>query len=80
MIVRDAADAGLALRVRREAHGLTQAAAASLSGVSTRLWLECESGKRAQVGFETLLRMFQTVGADLEVRPRERPMRPGGAP
>lgn len=72
MIIHDSTELGIALRERRKELGLTQVDAAQLSGVSPRLWSECEQGKRLQVGFETILRMLQTVGADLHVSPRGR--------
>lgn len=68
--VRDPESLGLVLRTGRRALGLTQRDAARLSGVSPRLWSECETGKRTQVGFETALRMLQTVGIDLDAQSR----------
>jgi transcriptional regulator with XRE-family HTH domain len=70
MSIHDANDLGRMLRSCRKASGLTQNHAAQLTGVSPRLWSECETGKRHQVGFETILRMLQTVGADIDVHPR----------
>jgi transcriptional regulator with XRE-family HTH domain len=68
--IYDSFDLGRVLRECRKASGLTQRDAARLTGVSPRLWSECEQGKRARVGFENVLRMLQTMGADLEARPR----------
>lgn len=68
--IHDIADLGHVLRARREILGMTQATAAGLSGVSTRLWSECETGKRANVAFETVLRMLNTVGGDLTATSR----------
>ena len=65
--IHDTADLGAQLRAHRERLRLTQATAAALSGVSTRLWSECETGKRTHVAFETVIRMLNTVGIDLAV-------------
>ncbi len=74
--IHDSVDLGKTLRECRKTFGLTQREAAQLSGVSPRLWSECENGKRTQVGFETALRMLQTVGADITVETR-RNTKPG---
>jgi transcriptional regulator with XRE-family HTH domain len=68
--VHDIAELGALLRAQRQRLQITQATAASLSGVSTRLWSECETGKRAHVGLETVIRMLNTVGIDLAVTAR----------
>jgi len=68
--VHDIAELGAVLRAQRQRLQITQAAAADLSGVSTRLWSECETGKRAHVGLETVIRMLNTVGIDLAVTAR----------
>ena len=68
--IHESADLGRILRECRRSAGLTQGEAARLTGVSTRLWSECEQGKREQIGFATALRMLQTVGADLDAQPR----------
>ena len=69
--IYDTADLGRVLRERRRAAKLTQLQAALLTGVSQRLWSECEQGKRTQVGFETVLRMLHTLGLDLDSTARE---------
>ncbi len=68
--IHDTAALGAQLRVHREQLRLTQATAAALSGVSTRLWSECETGKRTHVAFETVIRMLNTVGVDLAISSR----------
>ena len=69
-IIHDIAELGARLRAQRELLDITQATAAGLSGVSTRLWSECETGKRAHVALETVIRMLNTVGIDLTVTVR----------
>ncbi len=61
---------GSELRHARRAKKLTQARAAALAGVSPRLWNEAEKGKRAQLGFETALRMLHVLGLDLRLSTR----------
>jgi len=68
--IHDTADLGAQLRAHRERLRLTQATAAALSGVSIRLWSECETGKRTHVAFETVIRMLNTVGVDLAISSR----------
>lgn len=68
--IHDPSDLGKILRQSRKKLGLTQHQAALITGVSPRLWSECENGKRVQVGFETVLRMLHTVGTDLIIEPR----------
>jgi transcriptional regulator with XRE-family HTH domain len=63
--VYDAADLGAAIKQRRRELALTQVVAANLSGVSQRLWSECEQGRRANIGVETLLRILHTIGLDM---------------
>lgn len=71
-IVQTPEEFGTVLRAERRARGLTQARAAALAGVGTRLWNEAERGKRQQLGMETALRMLQTLGLDLSVESRSR--------
>ncbi len=66
----DVSALGAELRHRREVLHLTQAAAAGLTGVSHRLWSEVERGARPNVSLNTVLRMLQTIGLDLALRPR----------
>lgn len=43
--------------------------------MSTRLWNETELGKRRQLGLETILRMLNTMGIDLQLAMRGRERR-----
>ncbi len=79
--ITSATDIGAFLKQARKELGLTQRDAAQFTGVSPRLWSECETGKRVQVGFETVLRMLQTVGVDLTAesrRPHPKPIARNG--
>lgn len=66
-IVQTSGEFGAIVRRERRARSLTQVHAAALAGVSVRLWNETELGKRPQLGFETALRMIQTLGLDIYV-------------
>lgn len=68
--IQSPVDFGAKLRAARKLCGFTQAQAASAAGVGVRLWNEAEKGKRAQVGFETALRMAQVVGIELRAAER----------
>lgn len=69
-LVQEPEALGRLLREHRKALGVTQARAASLAGVSTRLWSEVETGRRAGVSFDVVIRMLQIVGLDLRIVPR----------
>ncbi len=73
--IHDLESLGETLREARRALGLTQLEAAQLSGVSTRLWNETELGTRRQLGLETILRMLNTMGIDLQLAMRGRERR-----
>jgi HTH-type transcriptional regulator / antitoxin HipB len=64
-VIQTPEEFGAALRAQRRLRRLTQANAAALAGVSTRLWNETERGKRLQIGMDTALRMLQILGFDL---------------
>ncbi len=66
-------DIGTELKRRRTELALTQTAAANLTGVSQRLWSECERGERRNVSFETVLRMLHTLGLDIDLVQRGKP-------
>lgn len=68
--VYDLTDIGRTIRERRRTLQLTQVEAAHLSGVSQRLWSECERGERLNMSVDTLLRMLQTIGLDVALLPR----------
>lgn len=55
------------LKKRRAALALTQGDAARLTGVSQRLWSECERGERLNVSFDTILRMLHTLDLDIDL-------------
>lgn len=53
---------GPVLHDHRNRRRLSQAEAARLAGVSTRLWAETERGQRPHVSVTSLLRMLEVVG------------------
>lgn len=69
--IHELADLGQILRSSRQRLGLTQAHAAQLTGISTRLWSECETGRRTGVSLDVVIRMLQVVGLDLQITPRD---------
>lgn len=69
-LVQTPEELGATIRNERRARGLTQEHAAQLAGVSLRLWGETERGERPQLGFETTLRMLQTLGLDIQISSR----------
>lgn len=69
--IYDLTDLGRLLKTRRQQLALTQAHAASLVGISTRLWSECETGRRTGVSLDVVFRMLHTLGLDLEVVSRD---------
>lgn len=73
MVIRRTQDIGSAIRQRREAVGYTATEAAALAGVSRRLLIELERGKRANVGASNLLRILAMLGLQMTVRPRGLP-------
>ncbi len=73
MEVRHIRDLGQEIRSRRSTAGLTADKAAALAGVSRRLLLELEQGKRPNVGFSNVLRILQLLGLRMEVKPRGLP-------
>ena len=69
--IRDPEDLGKLLRSQRNALGLTLEEASGRMGVSPRLLLELEHGRRG-VRIDTVIRLIQTLGLDLVVRTRAR--------
>lgn len=67
----DLADLGRLLKARRRSLDLTQAHAASLVGISTRLWSECETGRRTGVSLDVIIRMLHILGLDLQIVSRD---------
>jgi len=68
---------GRAIRDARAAHGLTQAQAAVLAGLSQPTLSKIESGASG-VKLDTLLRLLAVLELDLSVAPR--PCEPAGTP
>jgi transcriptional regulator with XRE-family HTH domain len=73
MEIREIRDLGQQIRQRRRAAGLTADKTAALAGVSRRLLLELEQGKRPNVGFSSVLRILSFLGLRMEVQPRGLP-------
>jgi HTH-type transcriptional regulator/antitoxin HipB len=71
--VRSPAELGREIRERRKAAGLTADQLASLAGVSRRLLLELEQGKRPNVGLAHVLRILELLGVDVVLSPRGLP-------
>lgn len=70
LLVPDLPTLGEFVRARRRALGLSDATvAADRLGVSRRLLLELEQGRRG-VRADRLLHILQTLGCDLVIRPR----------
>jgi transcriptional regulator with XRE-family HTH domain len=77
--IANARQLGAAIRARRMETRLTSTQAASFAGVSRRLLVELEGGKRPNVGFRALVRILDVLGLDLEVSVRGLPgTRPSG--
>jgi len=71
--VRSPGDVGRQIRQRRKAVGLTADHLASMAGVSRRLLLELEQGKRPNVGLAHVLRILELLGVDVGLSPRGLP-------
>ncbi len=70
MEIKRIRDLGRQIRNRRKEVGLTADDVADLAGVSRRLLLELEQGKRINVGFSKVLRIIETLGLSLDLNPR----------
>ncbi len=66
--IGNARQLGAAIRARRKEARLTSTEAASFAGVSRRLLVELEGGKRPNVGFGALVRILDVLGRALGVR------------
>ncbi|MFQ5550651.1 MAG: helix-turn-helix domain-containing protein [Gemmatimonadales bacterium] len=66
-------DLGEQVRNRRKAVGLTADEVAASAGVSRRLVLELEQGKRVNVGFSNVLSILEALGLRIHVKPRGLP-------
>ncbi|MGQ0714862.1 MAG: helix-turn-helix transcriptional regulator [Gemmatimonadaceae bacterium] len=69
MLIRNAAELGVAIRERRKLAGLDLTEAAELLGVSRRLLIELEHGRR-EASVSTVLRILAALGLDVRVLPR----------
>lgn len=70
MLVREPRDLGISIRTRRGETRLTADEVADLAGVSRRLLLELEQGKRPNVGLSKALRVLEILGLNMEIAPR----------
>lgn len=70
MEIKRIRDLGRQIRNRRKEVGLTADYVADLAGVSRRLLLELEQGKRTNVGLSKLLRIIETLGLTLDLNLR----------
>lgn len=70
MEIKRIRDLGRQIRNRRKEVGLTADDVADLAGVSRRLLLELEQGKRINVGFSKVLRIIETLGLSLDLNRR----------
>lgn len=73
MIIHNSSDLGRLIRERRETVGLTATQAAKLAGVSRRLLIELERGRRRNVGVLAVFRILELLGLSMEVKPRGLP-------
>lgn len=80
MVIYDISDLGRLIRERRESVGLTATQAAKLAGVSRRLLIELERGKRRNVGMSAVFRILELLGLSMEVAPRGLPGTKSGGP
>lgn len=78
--IRSMRDLGGRIRERRAEARLTADQVAGLAGVSRRLVLEVEQGKRSNAGFSNVLRILEVLGLRLEVAPRGLPGTRSGNP
>ena len=73
MEIKSLSDLGTQVRQRRKAAGLTADEVAVMAGLSRRLLLELEQGKRSNVGFSNVLNILTLLGLRMEVEPRGLP-------
>ena len=71
--IKHVRDLGAQIRNRRKEVGLTADEVAASAGVSRRLLLELELGKRAKVGFSNVLSILEILGMRIRVTPRGLP-------
>lgn len=70
MVIHTPRDLGRLIRARRLDAGLNAAQAADLAGVSRRLLIELETGKRKQAGLANVLRVLEILGLRVDVAAR----------
>lgn len=70
MVIRDVAALGRLIRARREEVGLTIVEAARISGVSRRLLIELERGRRPNVGAAAVFRILELLGLRVDIERR----------
>ena len=73
MQINSLSDLGKQVRRQRKEAGLAADEAAGLAGVSRRLLLELEQGKRSNVGFSHVLRILALLGLRMDVELRGLP-------
>ena len=73
MEIKRIRDLGAQVRNRRREVRLTADEVAASAGVSRRLLLELEQGKRANVGFSKVLSILEILGMRIHVRARGLP-------
>ena len=73
MQINSLSDLGKQVRRQRKEAGLAADEAAGLAGVSRRLLLELEQGKRSNVGFSNVLRILTLLGLRMDVELRGLP-------
>lgn len=70
MLIRDVAGLGRLIRTRREEVGLTIVEAARIAGVSRRLLIELERGRRPNVGAAAVFRILELLGLRVDIERR----------
>ena len=70
MVIHTPQDLGKLVRARRLETGLTAQQAADLAGVSRRLLIELETGKRRQAGLANVMRILEMLGLRVDVASR----------
>jgi transcriptional regulator with XRE-family HTH domain len=73
MLIRDVAGLGRLIRARREEVGLTIVEAARVTGVSRRLLIELERGRRPNVGAAAVFRILEQLGLRVDIERRGLP-------
>lgn len=69
-MIRDVAGLGRLIRARRQEVGLTIVEAARIAGVSRRLLIELERGRRRNVGAAAVFRILELLGLRVDIERR----------